>query len=191
MINSCIRKFCKCLTKPVQFVIIFDTKKIAFYTSNKDKISLLSRFNTIYQVTCPGCSKSCIAKSKRCLKTRFNKHATQHDTSAIAQHFLQCQNAQNIASQNNTRQTDKALPDRLNSHLIDLILNNYKILYTNTNVNKNRLLLMEALFIKSFKPDLNNGLKASKELSLFKLTHPAQTTNPSQHSHTSTQLPSC
>ena len=29
---------------------------------------------------------------------------------------------------------------------------------------------MEALFIKSFKPELNNGLKASKELSLFELT---------------------
>ena len=92
MINGCIRKLRKCLTKPVQFVIIFDTKKIAFYTSKKDKIPLLSRFNTIYQVTCSGCSKSYIGKTERCLKTRLNEHATQHDTSAIGQHFLQCQN---------------------------------------------------------------------------------------------------
>jgi hypothetical protein len=56
------------------------------------------------------------------LKTRLNEHATQHDSSAIGQHFLQCQNAQNIASQSNTGQTDKTLPDTLNSHISYLIL---------------------------------------------------------------------
>jgi hypothetical protein len=30
-------------------------------------------------------------------------------------------------------------------------------------------------------PELNNGLKASKELSLFEVSPPTQTTNPSHH----------
>ena len=58
LINNCIRKLRKYLSKPVQFVIIYDSKKIAFFTSNKDKIPPLFRFYTIYQITCPGCNES-------------------------------------------------------------------------------------------------------------------------------------
>ena len=48
-----------------------------------------------------------------------------------------------------------------------LIFNNYKILYSNYFINPNQLLFVEALHIKYLKPQLNSGLKASKELSLF------------------------
>ena len=34
---------------------------------------------------------------------------------------------------------------------------------TGPNATKNRLLIMEALFIKSLKPELNHGLKAMKD----------------------------
>ena len=37
---------------------------------------------------------------------------------------------------------------------------------------------MEALFVKYFKPELNNGLKANKEQSIFELTPPAYTSKP-------------
>ena len=56
--------------------------------------------------------------------------------------------------------------DILNFHMSNLIFDNYKTLYS--NVTKNRLLLMEALFIKPFKSELGHGLNASKELSIFK-----------------------
>ena len=49
----------------------------------------------------------------------------------------------------------------------NLIFNNYKILYSNKSSNTNQLLIIEALHIKFIKPELNSGLKASKELSLF------------------------
>lgn len=104
------------------------------------------------------------------MKTRLDEHATQHDTSAVAQHFLQGQNAQHIATQTKTELTNKTLSDTRVAHMTNLIFNNYKILYTNNSLSKNRLLLMEALFIKSLKPELNKGLRASKELTLFDLT---------------------
>ena len=43
----------------------------------------------------------------------------------------------------------------------------YKILYSNYSINSNQLLFMEALHIKYHKPQLNSGLKASKELSFI------------------------
>ena len=49
----------------------------------------------------------------------------------------------------------------------NLIFNNYKILYPNFSINSNQLLFVEALHIKYYKPQLNSGLKASKELYLF------------------------
>ena len=82
--------------------------------------------------------------------------------------------------------TKHLLLDIPNSLITDLRLNNYKILYSNTNLNKNRLLLKEALFIKSYKPELNNGLKARCEFEKRSFFAPAQTTNPSQQTHTDT-----
>ena len=57
-----------------------------------------SKSNVVYQVTCPGCNKSYIGKTFRCLDDRLSEHAKYHQTSAIAQHFLECENAQFIAN---------------------------------------------------------------------------------------------
>ena len=48
-----------------------------------------------------------------------------------------------------------------------LINSNCKILYHNNSVKNNQLLLLVALHIKFLKPELNSGLKASKDLTLF------------------------
>ena len=48
-----------------------------------------------------------------------------------------------------------------------LIFNNYKILYSSNSITSNKLVIIEALDIKFHKPELNSGLKATKELSLF------------------------
>ena len=55
----------------------------------------------------------------------------------------------------------------LTSCMKNLIFNNYKILYSSKSSNNNQLLIIEALHIKFIKSELNLGLKASKELSLF------------------------
>ena len=75
---------------------------------------------------------------------------------SIAQRFLHCLNALNIASQNDTSPDNHKTPrDELKSPISALTLNNKKILHYNTNINNE-----VALFIESFKPKLNNGLKA-------------------------------
>ena len=115
-----------------------------------------------------GCIQSYIGKTFRCLDDRLSEHVKDHQTSAIAQHFLECENAQFISNLNN-------LYDRLNnthfhtnttSCMKTLIKSNCKILYHNS-VKNNQLLLLEALHIKFLKPELNSGLKASKDLTLF------------------------
>ena len=67
IIKSCTSKIQKFLTKPVKFIIIYDTKRIPFFVSNKDKLPPLSRSNLVYEVSCPGFGKSCISMAKRCL----------------------------------------------------------------------------------------------------------------------------
>ena len=57
-------------------------------------------------------------------------------------------------------------PDTTFTHL-DLLRTNTKILHSLQNNNSNLLLLLEALHIKFKKPELNSGLKASKELIVF------------------------
>ena len=142
LLSSCLKKICHCLKQPIEFIVIYNTKKVSYFISNKDKIPDLSQNNVIYQITCPGCSKSYIGKTNHCLQKHLSEHVTQHNTSAVAQHFLQCEN----------------------THFIADLCKQYNF---NFSINFNQLLFMEGLHIKYHKPQLNSGLKASKELSLF------------------------
>ena len=105
-------------------------------------------------------------KTERCLQTRLNEHFTQLHTSAVAQHFLNCSSAQHIADLN-------AHHDNLNTSFhepanpTNLIFSNCKIIHSCKSKNPKQLLILEALLIKQNKPEINSGLKASKELSLF------------------------
>ena len=82
VVNSCLKKIWRCLAHPVKFVVIYGTKKISYFISNKDKIPDFSRSNLVYQINCPGCNKSYIGKTDRCLHKRLSKHATQYTTNA-------------------------------------------------------------------------------------------------------------
>ena len=120
-------------------------------------------------MTCPGCNKSYIGKTDCRLYKRYSEHATQHTTNAVAQHLLECEHAQFIT--NFSHQYDifnnLSCSSDLTSYMKNLIFNNYKILYSNKSSNTNQLLIIETLHNKFIKPELNSGLKASKELSLF------------------------
>ena len=50
-------------------------------------------------------------------------------------------------------------------HIYNAVMNNSTIVDTNTNWSQ--LCFLEAFYIKRFSPQINNGLKASKELQLF------------------------
>lgn len=151
----------------VNFIVIYQTKKPSFFVSNKDKIPDLSRNNIIYQITCPGCGHKYIGKTERRLETRLTEHFTNISTSAVAQHLLDCPLAQYIVDLSTfyNNLNSSSLP--VSNSPTNLIFNNFKILHSCGSKNPNKLLILEALLIKYNKPEINNGIKASKELSLF------------------------
>ena len=129
----------------------------------------LSRRNLVYQFTCPGCSKTYIGKTERNLATRLSEHSDPFK-SAISKHLTDCEHANFIVDLNNLydnlNNSDIHQPDSSFTHL-DLLRTNTKILHSLHNTNSNLLLFREALHIKFKKPELNSGIKASKELIVF------------------------
>ena len=169
LLKSCLNKVQRFLSKPVKFITIYDTKKLSYFVSNKDKLPPLSRSNVEYEVACPGCGKTYIGMTERCLSIRLKQHATRLSSSAVGEHFSECEHAQYLVSLQNqfTLLNDLPLPSDNLSPIEILVLNNYKILHSTKSTNYNILAFLKALLIKHNKPFLNTGLKASKELQLF------------------------
>ena len=152
-----------------------NTKKVSYFVSNKDKILDLSRSNVVYQFTCPGCSLKYIGKTDRCLSTRLREHSqpfkhTATNNSCISQHLCQCQHAEYLINMNNLYSNlhDTSQTFNHNSYTAtELVFNSTKIIHSCRSYSPNILLFLEALYIKCNLPELNTGLKASKELTLF------------------------
>ena len=87
-----------------------------------------------------------------------------YKTSAITQHLLNCPDALYLANLNAFPDLDSSeeFPDKIHCPT-SLVYTKYNIKYNNPN----QLLILEALLIKCKMPELNCGLKASKQLSLF------------------------
>ena len=151
---------------PVKFIVTYQTKKVSYFLSKKDKIPDSERNNLVYEFSCPGCSATYIGKTVRSLRTRLSEHA-KLNTSAVSEHLTTCEHARHIADLHNLYDNVNDLnPDKpFNDY--ELITNNTKILQSLQHTNSNILLFLEALHIKFKRPALNNGLKASKELMLF------------------------
>ena len=103
--------------------------------------------------------------------TRLSEHANP-DKSAVGQHFHNCENLQDIVSLHFAfdRLYNNLKPTHLDvsSFISNLIIDNSRVLHTtNSRTSSNFLLFLEALYIKYHSPNLNSGLKASKELKLF------------------------
>ena len=98
--------------------------------------------------------------------TRLSEHANYHQTSTVAQHFLECENAQFIPNVNLNNLYDRLTNTHFHANTT-LVNNNCQILYHNNCIKNNQLLLLiEALHIE-LAYELNPGLKASKDLTLF------------------------
>ena len=169
LLKNCLKKIQRCLTVPVNFIVIYDTKKFSYFLSNKDKILNLSKPNVVYEVKCPGCSATYIGKTERCLQSRLSEHINP-TKSAIGQHFHNCQHVQYIVNLHFAfdklyNSTDKY--NNISAFISNLVIDNSRILHTTNSRTPNFLLLLEAIYIKYHSPSLNTGLKASKELSLF------------------------
>ena len=73
LVKKPIRKLQRNLTKPVKFIVIYQTKKVSYFLSKKDKINPdLERNDLVYDVCC---SATYIGKTARNLRTRLTEHA--------------------------------------------------------------------------------------------------------------------
>ena len=120
----------------------------------------------IYEFTCPGCQKKYIGKTDRCLSIRLNEHATRDDQ-LIHQHLTSCMDFNYIVQLFKMPEIDDNcnVVDQ-NQHLADAVMNN--VMIVDTNHNWSQLEFLEAYYIKACDSAINVGLKASKELHLFK-----------------------
>ena len=150
-------KSCNCR----KFSISFQSTKLSFFTSNKDKIPLLSNSGVIYKYACPGCNSSYIGKTENTLFNRTKEHGWSQKDSAISKHFGTCQAWKHIVDM---FQTDDHHIDKMQFQ-INCVRENTKIIRRSDNWLK--LSFLESLAIKELKPELNKGLKSCKDLSLF------------------------
>ena len=93
VVFRCKKRLTKLFKKDinVEFRIHFQSTKLSFFTSNKDKTPLLSSSCLVYQFSCPGCMKSYIGKTESTLFNRTKVHGWLDKQSAINRHFHQCQ----------------------------------------------------------------------------------------------------
>ena len=151
LVKKLIRKLQRNLTKPVKFIVIYQTKKVSYFLSKKDKIPELERNDVVYEFSCPGCSATYIGKTVRNLRTRLTEHA-KLNTSAVTEHLTTCEHARHIADLHNLYDNVNDLnPDKLFSDY-ELTTNNTKILQSLQHTNSNILLFLEALHIKFKRP---------------------------------------
>ena len=137
------------------------TTDAAFFVSLKDPTPKHYKSSIVYEFKLPGCNADYIGKTNRCLYTRIKEHSSQN-ASEIYNHIITCnefnyiKNILRITPYDNTS---------INCSLTDLIFTNTKI------IDKSRhwslLLYLESIAINRYKPTLNHGTKASKDLLIF------------------------
>ena len=165
--RSLIRKISRFLIDDVKIILLYNTTKMSFFCSNKDPIPTTQKSNIIYEIKCPGCGQVYIGKSDRCFLTRLHEHG-QRDDQPMHRHFSNCSAFHEFNSFNHLPDINQTAQSEINhSEIIhNTVLQNSKIIAINHNFSQ--LCFLEAYFIKQNKPAINDGLKASKELVLFK-----------------------
>ena len=147
--------------KDVIFKIQFQTTKLSFFTSNKDRTPFLSSSYLVYQYSCPGCCQSYIGKTESTLFNRTLQHAWSDQKSAVYKHFRHCRAWNDIVG---FLEIDGEEVDTRELQ-INTVRQNTKIITRSDNWLK--LAFLEALAIKQYKSNLNTGIRSCKELALF------------------------
>ena len=89
LLKQCIRNVKRIYTTDIKFVILYNTKKISYYCTVKDKISIVQRSSVIYHITFPGCLKRYVGKTDHCFQIRMNEHGKKLDQ-LIHRHLKSC-----------------------------------------------------------------------------------------------------
>ena len=161
LLQTLKRKLKRHLINDARFKVIQSTQKFSYYTNMKDQISKLMKSYVVYQFNCPGCNKRYIGKTERNLCTRTEEHASTDKDSAIYNHLRTCTNYNHL----------KDLFSFGNDSFKEIQFDIKEVQNNNEIVDSaqywNVLLLKEALLIKQKNPELNIGIKASKDLQLL------------------------
>ena len=135
------------------------------FCSFKDKIPTHQKSNVIYTIKCPGFSKDYVGKTDRCVIARLNEHSNRSDQ--LFQHLQHCEKFFETITLYQLADIDTDVSNvNLQAHMPSAVSDNWKILDSNTNWTQ--FCFLESLYIKRLKPTINDGLKASKELLLFR-----------------------
>ena len=155
------KKLARLLIDKVRINVYFKSTKLCFFTSNKDRIPLLSNSFVIYEYTCPGCAEKYIGKTESTLQNRTREHAWSQKDSAVHQHFNSCNGWDHIKG---LLSIDDE-PIDIREMQISAVRDNIKVIGRADHWQT--LAFKESLAIKDRKPSLNNGIKAAKDLCLF------------------------
>ena len=155
------KKLSRFLKEKVIIKTFFKSTKLNFFSSNKDKISLMSKSFVIYEYSCPGCAEKYIGKTESTLNNRTKEHAWSQKDSAIYQHFEKCDGWNHIKG---LLSIDEVETDQRDLQTTT-VRNNIKVIKQADNWLT--LAFKESLAIKDRKPSLNDGVKGAKDLCLF------------------------
>ena len=81
--------------KELKFILMYDTRKVAFFCSNKDPVSVSLQSQVISQ--CPRCKAKYIRKADRCLELRLKEHS-DFRSSAVGKHLCECEHFHHIVT---------------------------------------------------------------------------------------------
>jgi hypothetical protein len=161
--------------KKVKINTFFKTTQLSNFTSTKDKVTTLMKSNVVYEVSCPGCGENYIGKTERILEQRATEHASTDKESPMRNHLQHCQHflhlygmisiSDHLFTDSRSIDNDEECISR-QTFAKQALQCSIKVLDSDSNWN--RLLYKEALCIERKDPSLNRGLKASRQLKLFR-----------------------
>ena len=159
--RKCSNKIKRLTDKPIKIQIHWQTTKVSFFTNSKDRTAKDYCSSVVYKFTCPGCNTQYIGKTDRNLVSRIKEHAKGN--SEIFIHTNSCADFNYLYNMVNL---PCAVEEYEPIQLYEFIMSNTKII--DKDKHWSLLLFKEALAIRRNDPALNHGLKASKELVLFR-----------------------
>ena len=83
--KRCISKLKRCSKEDLNFILMYDAKKLSFFCSNKDPVPENLRAHVIYEFQCPGCKAKYIGKTDRCLGLRLDEHSHAETSQKLRQ----------------------------------------------------------------------------------------------------------
>ena len=163
LVQHLTRKLKKCFKTTVKFAVVYQTTKMSSYCSVKDKLPKDQISNLIYKISCPGCGSDYIGKTDRNFITRMKEQGSR-DNEPMFRHLSNCTKFHELTNMFSLGDDDVTINPK--QHIYNAVLSNCSIVH---RLNQwSQLCYLEAYYIKLIDPVINCGIRASKELSLFK-----------------------